>query len=105
MAIIANLERHIGDMYQSTSWKFAKPVRLASTLVRNPRAVARRLAGRSVPTEITAAPPPPSDGRDERDGPTPAPPTIAAATPAPDLSSAAADLERRLLGSIDEDRR
>ena len=108
MAIIANLERHIGDMYQSTSWKFAKPVRLASTLARNPRALARRLAGRSAPTEIAAATPLPSDGPDGpdgRDAPTTAPPTIAAATPAPDLSSAAADLERRLLGSSDEDRR
>ena len=104
MAIISNLERHIGDMYGSTSWKFAKPVRLASTLVRNPGGLARRLAGRSVATEITAAPPQRSDSPDSpngRDEPTHAPTTVAA-LPTSDLSSAAADLERRLLGSSHE---
>ncbi|MEY4230642.1 MAG: hypothetical protein RLZZ362_1491 [Actinomycetota bacterium] len=112
MATISSLERHIGDMYSSTSWKFAKPVRLASALVHDPRSLARRLTGRSGPGagELTAAPPHQPDGPDGR-GPSrddgsnerAHTSTKGAAPPTPDLSSAAADLERRLRGSGHED--
>lgn len=49
LAVIANLERHIGDMYASTSWRFAKPVRLASLLLRSPRQLLARVLRRPDP--------------------------------------------------------
>lgn len=49
-----NLERHIGAMYASTSWRFARPVRVLGLLRTDPKAVVARLLRRSRATTTTA---------------------------------------------------
>jgi FkbM family methyltransferase len=53
---IANLDRHIGDMYASTSWRASRPIRFVGLLVRDPGALIRRLRRQSTPsaTELSA---------------------------------------------------
>lgn len=44
---IANLERHISDMYTSTSWRASRPIRFIGLLVRDPAALIRRIRRKS----------------------------------------------------------